>query len=135
VRRNEAFTASDESKQLRFLLTVNRDLAMAEEENSIHVAEAGPATCRCPVGLAGLIEDDVGIGTNEGVPQSGLVPESFDDRERVRSRGMLCLAVSRVGPGKKCFPHPWRRASAAATLGGARLRSGPRSGRLLRCSC
>ena len=115
MRRDEALAAANECQQLRLLLIGDRHVAMAEEEDAVHVAQARPAARGRAIGFLRLIEDDVRVGANEGVPQPRLVSKAFDDRQRVRCEGMLCLAVACVGPGQKRLAHARLRAAAAAS--------------------
>ena len=43
---------------------------MTEEEDAVDGAQARPAAGRRAVGLLRLIEDDVRIGANEGIPET-----------------------------------------------------------------
>src|SRR3954452_25144137 len=76
---------------------------MAEKENAVDVAQARAAACRGAVGLLCLVENDVRVGANVGVPQARLVSQSLDKGQRVRGEGMLRLTIARMGPCEDGF--------------------------------
>src|SRR4051812_23254661 len=111
---DESLTAPHKCQQLSLLLLVDRHVAMAEKENAVDVAQTRAAACRGTVGLLCLIENDVRVGTNVGVPQARLVSQSLDKGQRVRGEGMLRLTIARIGPGKDGFAYARLRASTSA---------------------
>src|SRR5262245_7127945 len=98
VSGNKAMPISHECQQFFLLLRTDVDFAMTEEKNAINVAQAGTTARRSSVGLERCVGNNIRIGTNECVPESGFVAEALDDRQRMRSEFVLSDAVARIRP-------------------------------------
>ena len=102
VRGDEPFAlVFDERRQIGALLRVERDVAMAEKEDRVHVRQARTTAGRRAGRHQRLFGDDVrdrcGCRCRRRRTRS---PRRSITRERVRGRVVLRDAVARVGPGQ-----------------------------------
>src|SRR6476660_1665049 len=104
---------------------------MAHEENRVDIIEVGSTARRLASSFQRGFRNDVRIGANERIVGARFVAKPLDDRQRVRYRVMLGLAVPRVRPCEDDFARP-RAASGAPSaltaswLAGLRHRAGCR---------
>jgi len=76
---------------------------MAEKENGIDIRQARAAAGGLTCGHQRGFRNYRGIRSDVCVVHAGFIPDSLNDRQRVRNRFVLADAVTRVRPGEDYF--------------------------------